>query len=124
MFASSASARPADFVGQYRILQSRLLSLTNGRGYLLQDGNLVATASVNRTRVYCRSAQSAFDDIAGDIHVTFETAIDGSERALLRTIPTMPSHRATVIECTSETGFGGPLDLSIALGRIVELSAR
>ena len=119
-----ASARPADFTGRYRILQGRLLSLTNGRGYLLQDGNLVATGSVNRTRVYCRSAQSAFDDISGDIQVTFETAIDGTERALLRTVPTAPAHRVTVIECTSETGFTGALDLSIALGRVVELAVR
>lgn len=118
-----ASARPADFTGRYRILQSRVLSLTNGRGYLLQDGNLVATASVNRARVYCRSTQSAFDDIAGDIQVTFETAIDGTERALLRTVPTTPAHRATIIECTSETGFTGPLDLSIAFGRVVEFAA-
>lgn len=120
--ASIAHARPADFIGRYRILQSRLLSLTNGRGYLLQDGNLVATSSVNRNRVYCRSAQSAFDDLAGDVQVVFETAIDGTERALLRTIPAAPSHRVTVIECTSEIGFSGVLDLSVALGRVVELA--
>lgn len=115
-------AQPAGFVGRYRILQSRLLSLTNGRGYLLQDGNLVALGSVDRARVYCRSSQSTFDEISGQIDVSFETAVDGTQRSLLKTIPSVASHTPTIIECTAENGFSGALDLSIALGRVVELS--
>ena len=115
-------AQPVGFVGHYRILQSRLLSLTHGRDYLLQEGKLVAIGSVDRSRVYCRSAQSTFDEISGQIEVSFETAVDGTERSILKTIPSASTYNPTVIECTAENGFSSALDLSITLGRIVELS--
>lgn len=121
-FSKPLRAQPAGFVGHYRILQGRLLSLTNGRGYLLQDGKLVAIGSIDRARTYCRSAQSKFDEISGQIEVSFETVVDGTERSILKTIPSAPAYSSTVIECTAENGFSSALDLSIALGRVVELS--
>ena len=114
---------PPDFTGSYQILQSRTLSLTaNGRGYVLQDGALLGESSVDRNRAYCRAGQSKFDEPNGIFQVTFGIAVDGFQHALLKTVPAVAGHQPTTIECIAETGFSGPLDISIALGRIVELT--
>jgi hypothetical protein len=119
----TARALPADFGGSYQILQSRTLGLTaNGRGYVIQDGKLVGETSIDHARVYCRAGQSKFDEPNGSFEVTFGVAVDGFEHALLKTTPAVAGHQSTTIECIAEPGFGGPLDLSVALGRIVELT--
>lgn len=119
----SALALPADFTGFYEILQSRTLGLTaGGRGYVLQDGSLVSEANADPARTFCRSAQTKFDETKGDIDVKFVIAVDGSEHATLTTLPSLATSKPTTIECVSAKGFSGALDLSVALGRIVEIS--
>ncbi len=122
LYSCAAVGLPPNFTGEYQILQSRLLGLTNGRGYVLQDGNLTADAAIDSNRTLCRAGQSTFDESSGKIEVVFRTAIDGSEHALLKTIPASTVFRATTIECVAFNGFGGTLDLSIALGRVFELT--
>ena len=121
-FGANSDALPSDFSGTYKILQSRTLGLTNGRGYVLQDGLLVAEADVDLARVYCRAGQSKFDEVSGSIDVTFNTAVDGSEHAILKTVPGTPVASPTIVECTANNGFLGTLDISIALGRVFELA--
>jgi hypothetical protein len=124
VFASAAAlALPPDFTGSYQILQSRTLSLTaNGRGYVIQDGALVSENVLNHSRAYCRAGQSKFDEANGRFETTFAVAVDGFEHALLKTIPAVAGHQSTTVECISELGFSGALDLAVALGRIVELT--
>lgn len=120
---ATMAALPTDFTGSYQILQSRTLGLTaNGRGYVLQDGALLSESSVDRNRAYCRAGQSKFDEPNGSFQATFGIAVDGFQHALLKTIPAVAGHQPTTIECIAEAGFNGPLDLSVALGRIVELT--
>ncbi len=122
-YLPSAGARPADFTGRYEILQSRTLALTApGRGYVLQDGRLVAQTSIDSSRVYCRSAQTKFDESSGFINVSFTTAADGSEIAVLTTVPGRATASVTTIECFAPGGFSGVLDLAVALGRVVTLA--
>ncbi len=122
LFSYAAVALPSGFTGTYQILQSRVLGLTNGRGYVLQDGNLVADSAIDSSRTYCRAGQSTFDESSGQIEVVFQNAIDGSEHALLKTIPSAAAARPTTLECIATNGFAGTLDLSIALGRVFELT--
>ncbi len=122
LYSYSAFGLPANFTGTYQILQSRVLGLSNGRGYVLQDGNLTADAAIDTNRAFCRAGQSSFDENLGKVDVVFQTAIDGSEHALLKTIPASTAFRPTTIECIALNGFTGTLDLSIALGRVLELT--
>jgi hypothetical protein len=121
LFSQTAGALPADFTGQYQILQSRLLRLTNGRGFVLQDGNLVADAAIDFSRTYCRAGQSTFDESSGAIVVAFQNGTKDSEYARLTTIPGSPAAGPTTIECFATNGFTGSLDLAIALGRVMEI---
>ncbi|MBN8539076.1 MAG: hypothetical protein J0L82_01720 [Deltaproteobacteria bacterium] len=118
----SAYALPSDFLGSYEILDSRRLSISGGAAYVIQDGQLVVEISRNRNRPYCRALQSFFDESEGTIEVRFSALADGSERAVLKTVPAIAGARPTTIECNSEPGFFGSLDLSVALGLIVRLS--
>lgn len=118
----AAFARPADFTGHYQILQSRLLALTFTRDFAIQDGSLVALSALDVTRPWCRSTQAAFDDYDGEISVKFVVAPDGSEHATLTTLPSSATKNPTTLTCVANNGFSGALDLSISLGRIVELS--
>lgn len=117
----SALALPADFSGTFNILQSRVLGLSYGRGYVLQDGNLILESALDPTRTYCRSGQSTFDESTGRIDVTFQTAADGTEHAMLKTVPSTAAFKSTSLECISMSGFTGALDLSIAFGRVLEI---
>jgi hypothetical protein len=126
---SECFARPANFVGSYSILQTRLLALTNGRGYVLQDGALVAETRIDTSRPFCRAGQSTFDEVSGQVDVVFQAAADGSEHAVLTTIPSASTIQATTIDCIGPSsgpaaggGFSGLLDISIALGRVVEVT--
>jgi hypothetical protein len=119
--APPAYALPADFVGRYEILDSRLLSISGGATYVIQDGQLVVEISRNRNRPYCRALQSFFDESRGPIDVRYSVMADGIERAVLKTIPAVRGAAPTTIECYAEQGFVGSLDLSIALGQIVSL---
>lgn len=116
-----AHALPADFIGRYEILDSRQLSISGGAAYVIQDGQLVIEISRNRNRPYCRAMQSFFDESQGTVDVRFSSMADGTERAILKTIPALRGASPTTIECYSEQGFFGSLDLSIALGQIVSL---
>jgi hypothetical protein len=116
-----AYALPADFVGRYEILDSRLLSISGGAAYVIQDGKLVVEISRNRNRPFCRALQSFFDESQGTIDVRYSVIADGTERAVLKTIPAIRGAAPTTIECYSERGFFGHLDLKIALGQIVDL---
>lgn len=116
-----ALARPADFRATYRILQSRTLALTFGRGFVLQDGVLIAETVINRTRPHCQALQATFAEVEGVVDVMFETSGAGYERALLRTVPQKIGTAITTIECLAEPGFTSALDISIALGRVVEI---
>lgn len=120
----ASTSLPADLVGHYEILQRRILALTNGRGYVLQDGALVTVANIQSSRPYCRANLSSFDDYNGQINIHFEvdTLQPPRQRALIQTIPSRPTHRPLTIECFADSGFNGALDLSIALGRVVGLS--
>lgn len=118
---SAAQALPADFIGRYEILDSRRLSISGGTAYVIQDGQLVVEISRNRSRPYCRALQSFFDESQGTVDVRFSSMADGTEQAILKTIPALRGARPTTIECYSEQGFFGSLDLSIALGQIVSL---
>lgn len=117
-----AYALPADFVGRYEILDSRLLSISGGAAYVIQDGQLVVEISRNRNRPYCRAMQSFFDESQGMIDVRYSVMTDGLERAVLKSVPASSGARPTTIECYAEQGFIGSLDLSIALGQIVDLA--
>jgi hypothetical protein len=119
--ALPAYALPADFVGRYEILDSRLLSVSGGAAYVIQDGQLVVEISRNRNRPYCRALQSFFDESQGAIDVRYSIMADSTERAVLKTIPAVRGAAPTTIECYAEQGFFGSLDLSIALGKIVDL---
>lgn len=123
LHSTTVSALPADFTGQYQILQRRLLALTNGHGYVLQDGSLTALSDIQTARAYCHGNLSSFDDDDGAITVHFEALAGRSqERALLQTVPNHPAARVLTIECIADQGFtSGILDLSIALGRIVDI---
>ena len=119
--AIPAYALPADFVGRYEILDSRLLSISGGAAYVIQDGKLVVEISRNRNRPFCRALQSFFDESQGSVDVRFANLADGTERAVLKTIPAIRGAAPTTIECYSEQGFFGHLDIKIALGQIVDL---
>ncbi len=119
--ALPAYALPADFVGRYEILDSRLLSISGGAAYVIQDGTLVVEISRNRNRPFCRALQSFFDESQGSVDVRFASLADGTERAVLKTIPAVRGAAPTTIECYSEQGFFGHLDIKIALGQIVDL---
>ncbi len=116
-----AVALPADFVGTYEILDSRQLSISGGAAYVIQDGNLVVEISRDRNRPYCRALQSFFDEPKGPFEAQFFATANGSERVVLKTTPVLRGARPTMIECYSEQGFYGSLDISIALGRIVHI---
>lgn len=120
--AASAGALPADFVGRYEIVDSRSLSISGGAAYVIQDGQLVLEIQRNRERPHCRALQTGFDEASESIDIRFQDRADGSELAVLKTIPRIRGSRPTTIECYSETGFFGALDLSIALGQIVRVS--
>ncbi len=117
-----AHALPADLVGRYEILDSRRLSIAGGAAYVIQDGQLVLEIQRNRERPHCRSLQTGFDEASGSIDIQFGEMANGSEIAVMKTIPRLRGARPTTIECYSETGFYGVLDLSIALGQIVHVS--
>ena len=117
-----AHALPADFVGRYEILDSRQLSISGGATYVIQDGQLVLEIQRNRSRPFCRALATSFDETSGPMAVRFSIEPAGGERATLKTVPQTTRARSTAIECFSETGFFGALDLSIALGQIVRLS--
>lgn len=117
-----AMALPADFSADYEILDSRQLSISGGAAYVIQDGQLVIETMRNRQRPYCRALQSTFDESRGSLNAVFVKLRDGTERATLKTIPTATGARPTVIECYSEPGFFGTLDIKIALGQIINLS--
>ena len=120
-FAADSDALPSNFSGTYKILQTRLLALTSGGVYVLQDGAVIALEAVDFSRAYCYANQSKFDESSGAIDVSFVTAVDGSEHALLKTIPAAPSANPTNLECVSSNGFIGSVDLSIAFGRVFEI---
>lgn len=117
-----ANALPADFVGRYEILDSRQLSISGGAAYVIQDGQLILEIQRNRSRPFCRALATSFDETSGPMDVRFSLEPAGGERATLKTVPQTTWARSTTIECFSETGFFGALDLSIALGQIVRLS--
>jgi hypothetical protein len=117
-----AGALPTDFIGRYEIVDSRSLSISGGAAYVIQDGQLVLEIQRNRERPHCRALQTGFDETSGNIDIRFQDMADGSELAVLKTVPRIRGTRPTTIECYSETGFFGALDLSIALGQIVRVS--
>ncbi len=116
-----ALSLPNDFVGKYEILDSRVLSISSGSTYVIQEGRLVAELSRNQSRPYCRALQSFFDEPQGSIDVRFSATADGAERAILKSIPAKTEARPATIECYAEQGFVGHLDLKIALGQIVTI---
>lgn len=121
-FAAESDALPSNFSGTYKILQSRLLALTSSGVYVLQDGAVIALEAIDFSRAYCYANQSKFDEPSGSIDVSFVTAVDGTEHALLKTVPGTAAANPTSLECVSSKGFIGTLDLSIAFGRVVELT--